>query len=130
MSFVQIPMTAKQVAEYFVVFVADVAEQMTNVMSYIDVYHQEDPARLWPGSGQPGIGLSFYSRMLKTAAPLLDATPPVFNSCTETIKIEVGHLHFSFHSGSPLVPLVSADSQPWLGRGPGSRLLLESDALC
>ena len=43
-----VQMTAKEVAEYFVVFVADLAEQMTNVMTYIDVYHQEDPARLWP----------------------------------------------------------------------------------
>ena len=80
--------SAEQVAAHFVVFVADVAEQMTDVMSYVDVYHEISPARLWPGTGVPGIGFAFFSRMLRTAAPHLEVIPPVFNGCTEVLDLK------------------------------------------
>ena len=68
-----------------VVFVADLIEQINTVSTYGDIYHELSPGVLWPGTGLPGMGFSFYSRMLKSAAPYLPNVPPVFNGCTEIL---------------------------------------------
>eukprot|EP01047_Picozoa_sp_COSAG01_P019944 COSAG01_NODE_1123_length_11617_cov_13.832769_6_plen_255_part_00 len=69
--------TAKEIAAHLVIFVADLAEQMCDVISYVSVYHHEVSERLWPGTGQPGLGMSTFSRMLVSAAPYLQVVPPV-----------------------------------------------------
>ena len=69
-----------------VVFVADLVDQINTVSTYGDIYHEVSPEVLWPGTGMPGMGFAFYSRMLKSAAPLLPTVPPVFNHCTEILE--------------------------------------------
>jgi hypothetical protein len=48
------------------------------VSTYGDIYHEPQPAKLWPGTGMPGLGFAFYSRMLASARPHLVKPPPVF----------------------------------------------------
>jgi len=54
--------------------------------------HHDVADRLWPGTGQPGMGVSFFSSLLRVAAPYLKVVPPVFDNCTAllTIQEEVG----------------------------------------
>ena len=81
--------TPEEVAKYLIVFCADLADQQTDVTSYVSVYHPPNDAatRLWPGTGKPGmvnhtIGVSFFSRILKSSAPFLNRVPSIFNNCT------------------------------------------------
>ena len=81
--------TPEELAKYLVVFAADLADQQTDVTSYVSVYHppKDKATRLWPGTGKPGmvnhvIGISFFSRILKSSAPYLENVPFVFDSCT------------------------------------------------
>ena len=83
-----IHLSAKEIAHYLVVMVADIAEQMTPVISYREVYHEVNPTKLWPGSGEPQAG--FYhmlSKMMVTAAPYLAVVPPIFDNCTTVISL-------------------------------------------
>jgi hypothetical protein len=55
-------LSAEELARILVVLVADVAEQLTGVFTYLDVYPLEsEEAKSWPGDGSPGIGLSAFS---------------------------------------------------------------------
>lgn len=81
-------LSAKDLANILVVLVADVAEQLCDVLSYTSVYQVENPRVTWPGNGSPGLGLAAFSLMLRSAAPFLDKIPPVSNSCTETLSQE------------------------------------------
>ena len=84
--------TPKEVANYFVVYVADVFDQFSDVTSYNMVYTpgydaNKKPVRIWPGTGKPGmvgdvLGMAFFSRMLYSARDYLDNIPAVFNNCT------------------------------------------------
>ena len=49
-------LSPQEIANYLVVMVADIAEQMTPVISYRDVYHSASPEVLWPGNGEPVAG--------------------------------------------------------------------------
>merc|ERR1712032_47492 len=81
-------LSPQELAKYFVTFVADLAEQMMEVNTYIHIYHEVMPDRLFPGRGRPAIIFHFYSRLLFSARPYLDVVPPVFNNCTEVLNIE------------------------------------------
>jgi len=83
-----IRLSAKDVAKYLIVFVADVAEQMSMTMTYRDIYHEAHPSKVWPGSGVPAFGFSFFSRALFSARSHLDVVPPVFNHCTAVLTPE------------------------------------------
>ena len=61
---------------------------MCDVISYVSVYHHDVADRLWPGTGQPGMGLSFMNSLLLVAAPYLEVVPPIFDSCTATLTIQ------------------------------------------
>ena len=78
----------EDIAAHFVVFVADLTEQMCDVISYVSVYHHDVADRLWPGTGQPGMGFSLFSRMLISAAPYLEVVPPVFDNCTALLTLQ------------------------------------------
>ena len=90
--------TPEEIANYFVVFVADLVDQLTDVTSYISVYHPDGhanntPDRMWPGTGKPGMlrnitGMSFFSRMLYGCKDYLANVPPVFNNCTEVLDLQ------------------------------------------
>jgi hypothetical protein len=82
---VSVHYSAQDIANMSVVFVADLLEQINTVSTYGDIYHEISPGVLWPGTGLPGMGFAFYSRMLKSAAPLLPTVPKVFNHCTEIL---------------------------------------------
>ena len=84
--------TPEEIANYFVVFAADVIDQFTDVTSYSQIYTpglsvNGKATRIWPGTGKPGmmsnsLGFAFFSRMLYTARDYLKVVPPVFNNCT------------------------------------------------
>jgi hypothetical protein len=88
--------SAKTLAEVMLVTVADVAEQLTGVSTFIDIYQKETlsadhpgggaPEKLWPGNGQPGIGHAFFSNLLFLAAPHLDVVPSVYHNCTAIVR--------------------------------------------
>jgi len=80
-------MSAADMAKLLVILVADVADQLTERISYRDVYHHEDPDLNWPGSGKPGVMYYVFSRALKSARPFLEVVPPVFNDCTEILDL-------------------------------------------
>ena len=57
--------TPKEVANYFVVYVADVFDQFSDVTSYNMVYTpgydaNKKPVRIWPGTGKPGMVTVMY----------------------------------------------------------------------
>lgn len=81
-----IHMSAKDVANYFAVWVADVADQWTDVSAYRDIYMDDNPAKMWPGTGRPHLPFNVFSKMLYSARPYLDVVPRVFNNCTEKIS--------------------------------------------
>ena len=75
--------------------VADLIEQISTVSTYGDIYHELSPGVLWPGTGLPGMGFAFYSRMLKSAAPYLPNVPPVFNGENSRLRTAfLAGLHF------------------------------------
>lgn len=89
--------SAKTLAEVLLVTVADVAEQLTGVSTFIDIYQKDangqpgrsppgDRGKLWPGNGQPGLGHAFFSNVLFLAAPYLDVVPPVYHGCTTIVR--------------------------------------------
>jgi len=80
-------LSAEEIAKYFVVFVADIAEQLSSTNSYIDIYHQEQPEVLWPGECAPGVFHHVLSRMLRSARDHLEVVPQIYNNCTEVITI-------------------------------------------
>jgi len=81
-------MSARDMAKFLVILVADIADQLSHVFTYRDVYQHEEPQHLWPGDGSsPGFFLSIFSRVLQSARPFLDVVPPVFNNCTETLSM-------------------------------------------
>ena len=87
--------TAQDIANMSVVFVADLIEQISTVSTYGDIYHELSPGVLWPGTGLPGMGFAFYSRMLKSAAPYLPNVPPVFNGENSRLRTAfLAGLHF------------------------------------
>ena len=78
----------EELAKLIVVTVADIAEQLTGVSAFIDVYQPDQPTKLWPGNGKPGLGLAWFSEMLQLAAPHLQNAPPIFNDCTTILRDE------------------------------------------
>mmetsp|Transcript_75032 Transcript_75032/g.160724 ORF Transcript_75032/g.160724 Transcript_75032/m.160724 type:complete len:446 (-) Transcript_75032:88-1425(-) len=80
--------SARDLAKFLVGLVADVADQLTAVNGYTDVYQVAEPNLVWPGDGAPGISMYWFSKVLVSARPFLDVVPPVFNNCTEVLEIQ------------------------------------------
>jgi hypothetical protein len=100
--------TPRDIAQMSVVFVADLIEQISSVSTYGDIYHEISPGVLWPGTGLPGMGFAFYSRMMKSAAPHLKVVPPIFNHCTEILdpkdEIKARDLYWEAVQGDRRMP--------------------------
>jgi hypothetical protein len=79
--------SATDLSKLLIVFVADVMEQLNDLSAYTGVYHDINPEKLWPGGGRPGIGMSIFSEMCRSARPFLEVVPPIFNNCTEVLSL-------------------------------------------
>lgn len=98
----------KDVAQHMVVFIADLAEQMTPVISYLEVYHELNPTRLFPGQSEPAVFYHMFSKMARMSAPYLDNPPPIFDHCTalleESDEIEARDAYWKAVQGEHALP--------------------------
>lgn len=83
------PMTQKDAANILMVTIADYLDQMVDINGWRD-HHQIDEGAsvLYPGSGKPALGFYWFSSVCNVIKDHLEVVPPIFNGCTELIRVE------------------------------------------
>jgi len=86
-----VQVTAQDCALLMFITVADYLEQAVASNAWKDIYQEQTPASLWPGSGKPATCFHWLSKLCAASRPYLpqdSQIPPIFARCTQVLSEE------------------------------------------